>query len=112
MDTIEFFREALKDHEVKDIVFLSVKHKKKLEKLLREHPEQFYLSEWEYQLWGIEFRYHIHDEIKGRELKRLYDIGERAGNPSLFGIYSRMDLEEKLNGYTSKVSQDTLEIHY
>lgn len=112
MDSIEIFREALQDFEIKDLVFLSSKHKGKLERLLREHPEEFYLSEWEYQLGGIEFKYHIHDLKRGQEIRRLYDSGEQGGNPNLFGIYSRTDLEEKLKSYRTKPSSDNEGIHY
>ncbi|MDP3728043.1 MAG: hypothetical protein Q8R18_01175 [bacterium] len=111
MDIVEFYQQALQDPEIA-MIFLSSKHKRKLEILLKEHPEEFFLSEWEYQLGGIEFKYHIHEPKKGQEIKRLYDAGESAGNPNLFRVYSRRDLEEKLESYRTKPSRDNEEIHY
>ena len=99
MKNIDFLKTALQDPEVKGLVFLSPRHRNKLERLLRTHPEDFYLSEWEYKIGGIEFKYHMHNPEKGKEIKRLYDVGEQGGNPHLFGLYSRTDLEEKLKSY-------------
>lgn len=105
------YKEALNDPEIA-IRFISSISQRELETLLKEHPEDFYLSEWEYMIGGISFRYHLHDKTKGAELKDLYDSGERAGNPFLFGIYSKKDLEEKLHIFKQTPSQDRKETHY
>ncbi|MBI5797885.1 hypothetical protein HZA98_03195 [Candidatus Woesearchaeota archaeon] len=106
MNVREQLKCALLDPMVGGISIISSTNGSQVRNFLKQHPESFYLSEWEYELL-CRMEYHIHSREKGLQLKALYDENKRGGYPSLVGIYSREELGSLISS-----DQDTLQMTY
>lgn len=88
----ETFKTALADLRL-DIEVLIPDNYPKVAATLRSLPEDIVISEWRHVLGGIKYEYHVHTGQTAAELKRIYDEGQRGGNPKLVNVYTKAELE-------------------
>ncbi len=102
-EPIILFKQALKDPQIEGLECICPSLVGELSRLVKELPDSAWVSEWRYGMSVITYRYYLHLNEVGSQLKKAHDEGKRAGHPFFTGIYSKQDLEKLLAKYEAGV---------
>ena len=92
-DYMQTLKEGLKDPELNGVECLIPDRYALFVKALQQFPDAKYVSEWRYELGHISYRYHVHNEQKGGELRKLVEEKKTSRHPKLVRVYSRSELD-------------------
>jgi len=96
MNELSALELGLQDPVLPGVTCLISEQKEAFLKALKQFPEGTYVSEWKYESGHAHYKYRIHEETTGKELKKSYSEENTSKHPRLTGIYTISELESKL----------------
>lgn len=91
--SIGILRQALKAPLLEGIVCISSKYSREIVQFLETLPENGCVSEWRYGIGKIEYKFRVHINGLGVELKQAFLEGIRGGHPKLTAVYTKQELQ-------------------